>query len=86
MIGAYGQYKASQDVDLLIGANYRIEDAISPYIGFYYKNFVMGASYDVNTSDLGKMVKGTSSFELSLSYVIKKKLKTPGVEFICPRL
>lgn len=86
MVGAYGQYKASQDIDLLVGANYRFEDAFSPYVGFYYKNFVFGASYDVNVSDLGKFAKGSNSFEISLTYIGRKKVKTPGVEFVCPRL
>lgn len=54
MAGAYGQYKATSDVNLLIGANYRFEDAISPFFGFTYKNMMLGASYDINSSDLGK--------------------------------
>jgi len=86
MVGAYGQYKASQEIDLLLGANYRFEDAVSPYFGFYYKDLVLGASYDVNISDLGKLANGSNSFEISLSYIIRKKVKTPGVEFVCPRL
>lgn len=85
MVGAYAQIKASQ-VDLLLGANYRFSDAVSPYVGFTYRNMVLGASYDVNTSDLGKMVKGTNSFEISLSFFGRKTAKTPEVEFICPAL
>ncbi|RYF84342.1 MAG: type IX secretion system membrane protein PorP/SprF, partial [Chitinophagaceae bacterium] len=85
MIGAYMQIKASS-VDLLAGVNYRFEDAIAPYVGFTYRNMVLGASYDVNTSDLGKMVNGSNSFEISLSFFGKKKVKTPEVEFICPAL
>lgn len=86
MVGAYGQYKASQEIDILLGANYRFEDAVSPYFGFYYKNFVLGASYDVNVSDLGKLANGSNSFEISLTWIGRKKVKTPGVEFVCPRL
>ena len=85
MIGAYMQIKASS-VDLLAGVNYRFEDAIAPYVGFTYRNMVLGASYDINTSDLGKMVNGSNSFEISLSFFGKKKVKTPEVEFICPAL
>ncbi|MBV4357426.1 PorP/SprF family type IX secretion system membrane protein, partial [Pinibacter aurantiacus] len=66
MIGAYLQMNVAEDADFMIGANYRIKDAISPYIGVYVKEFLIGASYDVNTSDLGKMAKGSNSFELSL--------------------
>jgi type IX secretion system PorP/SprF family membrane protein len=86
MIGAYAQLKAAATTNLMIGANYRYKDAISPYAGFYYKNMVLGASYDINTSDLGKMAKGSNSFEISLSFIGKRSAKTPEVEFICPRL
>jgi type IX secretion system PorP/SprF family membrane protein len=85
MIGAYAQIKATS-VDLLAGVNYRFKDAIAPYVGFTFRNMVLGASYDVNTSDLGKLVRGSNSFEISLSFIGKKKAKTPEVEFICPVL
>lgn len=85
MIGAYAQIKAAP-VDLLFGANYRFNDAVSPYVGFTYKNMVLGASYDVNTSDLGRMVNGSSSFEISLTFFGRKTAKTPEAEFICPAL
>ena len=86
MIGAYGQVKAGSNADFLIGANYRFEDAISPYVGFSYRNWVLGASYDINTSDLGKLVNGANAFEISLSFVSKRSVKTPEAEFVCPRL
>jgi len=85
MLGAYAQLKASE-IDVLLGANYRFKDAISPYVGFTYRNMVLGASYDVNTSDLGKMVRGSNAFEISLSFFGRKAAKTPEVEFICPAL
>jgi hypothetical protein len=47
---------------------------------------VLGASYDVNASDLGKMARGSNSFEISLSFIGRKSTKTPEVEFVCPRL
>jgi type IX secretion system PorP/SprF family membrane protein len=86
MLGAYGQYKVNPDVEMLLGLNYRFNDAISPYAGFTYKNTVIGISYDVNTSELGKMAKGANSFEISLSFIGKKSIKTPEAEFVCPRL
>jgi hypothetical protein len=55
-------------------------------VGFTYKNMVLGASYDVNTSELGRMTRGTNSFEISLSFIGRKALKTPEVEFVCPAL
>jgi type IX secretion system PorP/SprF family membrane protein len=86
MIGAYAQVKASPAADFLFGANYRFKDAIAPYMGFYHKNFVLGVSYDVNTSDLGKMAKGANSFEISLTWIGKKAFKAEEEQFICPRL
>lgn len=86
MIGAYGQIKAPANTDFLFGVNYRINDAISPYVGFNYKSFTLGMSYDVNTSDLSKIQRGSNSFEISLSFIGRKKTQTPETEFICPRL
>jgi type IX secretion system PorP/SprF family membrane protein len=86
MVGAYASYKANPDVDVMLGANYRFEDAISPFVGFTYKNMVIGASYDINTSDLGKMANGSNSFEISISFIGRKATRTPEVEFVCPRL
>ncbi len=86
MIGAYGKYKATDEVDIMLGVNYRFEDAVSPFFGFTYKNMMLGASYDINSSDLGKLVNGSNSFEISLSFIGRKSTKTPEVEFVCPRL
>lgn len=86
MVGAYASYRAAADLDLMIGANYRFDDAISPFVGFTYKNMVLGASYDINSSDLGKMANGSNSFEISLSFIGRKATKTPEIEFVCPRL
>lgn len=86
VIGTYAQLKAAAMTDLLFGLNYRLQDAVSVYAGFTHNNLVFSASYDVNTSDLGKMVSGTNSFEISLTFVGRKKAKTPEVEFVCPRL
>ena len=86
MVGAYASYKAAGDLDLMLGANYRFDDAFSPFLGFTYKGLLLGASYDLNTSDLGKMAKGSNSFEISLSFIGRKSTKTPEIDFVCPRL
>lgn len=86
MAGAYGQYKVTSDANFLLGANYRFEDALSPFFGFTWKNMMLGASYDINSSDLGKLANGSNSFEISLSIIGRKATKTPEVEFVCPRL
>ncbi|RXK82817.1 PorP/SprF family type IX secretion system membrane protein [Filimonas effusa] len=86
MLGAYVQCQAAPGTDVMIGANCRFGDALSPFVGVNYNNWVLGASYDINTSDLGKIAKGANSFEISLSTVIRRKVKTEEVEFVCPRL
>ncbi len=86
MAGAYATVTANAETELLAGVNYRFKDAVAPFLGLNYKNFVLGFSYDVNTSDLGKAVNGTSSFELSLSYVGRKSYKSTEQHFVCPRL
>ncbi|MEP7163152.1 MAG: PorP/SprF family type IX secretion system membrane protein [Ferruginibacter sp.] len=85
-IGLYAQLKAAAETNFLIGANYRLKDAVSPFVGFTHKSIVLGVSYDVNTSTLGKVVKGSNSFEISLSFTGRKHVKTPEIEFVCPRL
>ena len=86
MIGAYAQLKAGEGFDFLCGANYRFDDAFVPFVGFFYKSFVLGLSYDVNSSELGKIAGKTNAFELSLSYTFKKRGKAIEQPFICPRL
>lgn len=86
MLGAYGQMYVTPTTDFLLGLNYRVKDAITTHAGFTFKNLTLGASYDVNTSELSKMIKGSNSFEISLTFIGKKIFKTPEVEFVCPRL
>ncbi len=86
MVGGYAKVKVMPSTDFMFGANYRFDDAISPYVGFNHNNMVIGASYDINTSDLGKMVRGTSSFEISISFIGRKSVKIPEEHFVCPRL
>lgn len=86
MLGAYAQLKAAATSSLLLGVNYRLQDAIAIQAGLSFDNMILSASYDINTSDLGKMVQGVNSFEISLAFTGRKKAKTPEVDFVCPRL
>jgi hypothetical protein len=43
-------------------------------------------SYDINASDLSKLAKASNSFEISMSISGRRNIKTPEVEFVCPRL
>ena len=84
MVGIFGQFSVNEYTDLLLGANYRLQDAISPYAGFAFHNFVVGVAYDINTSDLGKSVAGTNSLEVSFTYIGRKSGK-PLRYLSCPR-
>jgi type IX secretion system PorP/SprF family membrane protein len=86
MIGAYAQMNVNEETDFMVGAYYRINDAIAPYMGFDWKNFIVGLSYDVNASKLGSMASHVNSFELSLSYVKRSGTKSIFDFIHCPRL
>ncbi len=75
MLGAYLQLSANNTTDVMAGVNYRLQDAISPYVGFYINNVTVGLSYDINTSSLGKMVPGTNGIELSLTVPVNDRKK-----------
>lgn len=86
MVGVYGQINVDADTDFMLGAYYRGKDALAPYAGIDYKNFIIGLSYDVNTSKLGSMTKNVNSFELSLTY-IKRSGTRNVIDFIrCAKL
>lgn len=84
MIGFFGQMRANGSTDLLWGANIRPGDALSPYLGVAFQQFMLGASYDVTVSDLGKAVPGTNSLEVSLTWIGRKSGK-PLRYLSCPR-
>jgi hypothetical protein len=86
MVGAFCNFSVSDQNHLLIGANYRLNDALSPYLGLTLKTTMIGLSYDINTSNLGRQVGGTNAFEVSISFFSPRKIKTPDIDFVCPRL
>ncbi len=83
MLGGYYQITATDNLDLMAGVNYRFKDALYPYLGLNFNNFIVGFSYDVNTSQLGKATSGANSYEFSLMYS-NKKGSDKGY-FKCPR-
>jgi type IX secretion system PorP/SprF family membrane protein len=85
-LGTYAQYNVNEETDVMIGGYYRYKDAIAPFIGLDWRNFIIGLSYDVNTSKLGAMTRNVNSFELSLTYV-KRSATRSIFDFIrCARL
>lgn len=86
MLGVYAQINVNAETDFMLGGYYRFSDAISPYVGIDYKNFIIGLSYDVNASKLSSMTKNVNSIELSLTYIKRSGTKSI-VDFIrCSRL
>jgi hypothetical protein len=69
----------------MIGANWRLGDAASPFVGLYYKGLTVGLSYDVNVSPLEAMATKNSSLEISISYVGQRKNGVKAKSFYCPR-
>jgi type IX secretion system PorP/SprF family membrane protein len=86
MLGAYAQYSANEQVNLLGGIYYRFRDAFVPFVGIDYKNLLIGLSYDVNNSDLGKSIMNANTYEVSLSWIFKKTKLLGERNLSCPRL
>ena len=86
MIGTYAELNVNEETDFMIGGYYRLNDAIAPFAGFNWKNFIVGLSYDVNASKLGSMNRSVSSFELSFTYVKRNGTKNIFDFIHCPRL
>jgi len=84
MVGGYFQLAAGAVNDVMLGVNYRFDDAVAPFAGFLFNNkFMVGLSYDVNTSTLGKLAKGSNAFELSITLLGDKRDNSNY--FKCPR-
>lgn len=70
--------------NVYLGAWYRFDDAIIPYIGLEYNNILIGASYDANTSSLKPASNTRGGMEISLIYI--KKPNDPNAKKLnCPR-
>jgi type IX secretion system PorP/SprF family membrane protein len=86
MIGTYLQYNVNAETDIMIGGYYRNKDAVAPFVGFDWKNLIVGLSYDANTSKLGSMTRNVNSFELSLTYVKRNNTRSIFDFIRCARL
>lgn len=69
-----------------LGAWYRYNDAVAPYIGFEWSKAKLGITYDVNLSGFTTATQSQGGLEVSLIYngcFIKNEVKT--YNFACPR-
>ncbi|MFI5187234.1 MAG: PorP/SprF family type IX secretion system membrane protein [Chitinophagales bacterium] len=81
--GAGLGYYLPQDPDVILNAGmwYWSKNAVIPYVGFAYKDFQFGLSYDVTISRLDQASIKPKTFELSLIY---RGIKEPGFGIPCP--
>ncbi|HEY6505670.1 MAG TPA: PorP/SprF family type IX secretion system membrane protein [Chitinophagaceae bacterium] len=86
MLGTYVQLNVNAETDVMIGGYYRVNDAIAPFVGFDWRNFIVGLSYDANISNLNSMTRNVNSFELSLSYVKRNGTRSIFDFIRCARL
>ena len=83
-LGAYAQMMLNAETDLLLGSNYRVDDAAIAFLGFHIKSMVFGVSYDFNTSGLNRATGSRGGLELSISFSARRGIVGPN--FFCPRL
>jgi type IX secretion system PorP/SprF family membrane protein len=81
--GAGLGYYVPNNPDILLNAGiwYWSRNAIIPYVGFMYKDFQVGLSYDVTISKLREATNKPKTFELSL---ILRGIKEPTNIIPCP--
>lgn len=66
------------------GAQYRVNDAVIPTVGFMMNGLQFGVSYDITVSDLNTANSGQGGFEVALVYTAGKPSKKQKRQF-CPR-
>ncbi len=69
--------------NLYLGAWYRFNDAVIPYVGLEFNNILLGFSYDVNVSSLKAATASKGGTEISIIYIKKKDESGKGIP--CPR-
>jgi type IX secretion system PorP/SprF family membrane protein len=55
--------------NIYLGSWYRFGDAVIPYVGLEFGEFLLGATYDVNVSNLKTASQSRGGIEISLIYV-----------------
>lgn len=70
--------------NVYMGSWYRLGDAIIPYVGLEFNSFRIGATYDVNISDLRPGSQSRGGTEISIIYT--KKASDPSRKIMyCPK-
>jgi type IX secretion system PorP/SprF family membrane protein len=81
--GINGQRKLSEDgnTQLILGAYYRVSDALIPMVGFQQSGYKLTFSYDATASTLKNYNQTRGAYEVS---IIKQGLIDPSRELKCP--
>jgi type IX secretion system PorP/SprF family membrane protein len=58
---------------IYFGGHYRVKDAIIPQLYLEFADYMIGISYDYNTSALSSVTGGNGGLEISIKYVNKPK-------------
>jgi len=74
----YAELKSKDGNSLILGAMYRLDDAVVASVGYHINNIIMGVSYDINTSQLNTVTNGQGGLELSLNYIFGSKSANPS--------
>ena len=69
--------------NIFVGSWFRFGDALIPYIGIEINGLRIGASYDINTSNLKSATASRGGSEFSLIYI--KKPSSGGKGIPCPK-
>lgn len=69
--------------NVYLGAWYRFNDAIIPYLGLEFSGFRIGASYDINMSSLRSASQSRGGMEFSLIYINRPSEGGRGIP--CPK-
>ncbi len=71
-----------------LGAWYRNDDAISPYVAIEWSKMKIGLSYDVNVSNFMPATNGLGGYELSVQFFgrVNKRERNPQYSWSCPKL
>lgn len=76
--------KSAERNKLKIGLNFRIGDAIIPWVHYEYKKSSIQLSYDMNTSPLRIASNSYGGLELSYGYILQFREKKERMYDFCP--
>jgi len=83
LIRIYLNRTPGQVLNVLLGCNLRVDDAIIPNFGLEWKNWLISGSYDMNTSAFKSATNKRGGPELAVQYVFKG-VKPIGIYKKCP--